>query len=178
LDKADVKIRVSNWFFEGIMHGPVRERLEDLLQAKQGQAKLGEHLAQCRECSSELTAMKSQAMQIAGLRALSNVEPSAGFYARVLQRIEECEIDSFWALFGDSPFGKRLAAASLTIALALGTYVVFQTADAPLAHQGIVAINGRLHYDFPVMGSQEEQRDAVLNNFAEHHFGQEQGQTR
>jgi hypothetical protein len=165
-------------FFEGIMHGPVRERLEDLLRADQGQVGLGEHLAGCGECSSQLAAMKSQSMQLAGLRAPDNVEPSAGFYARVLQRLEEYEIDSFWAFFGDSPFGKRLAAASLTIALALGTYFVFQTADTPLVHQNFVAINGKLHYDFPVIGSQEEQRDAVLDNFAEHHLAQEQGQTR
>jgi hypothetical protein len=122
--------------------------------------------------------MKSQAIQIAGLRAPANIEPSAGFYARVLQRIEECEIESFWSLFGDSPFGKRLAAASLTIALALGTYVAFQTADAPFTRSNVLAMDGKLHYDFPVMGSQEEQRAAVLDNFAEHHLAQEQGQTR
>jgi hypothetical protein len=160
------------------MHGPVREKLEDLLHADQGQAKLVEHLAGCAECSSQLAAMKSQSRHLAALRAPENMEPSPGFYARVLQRIEEYEIDSFWAFFGDSPFGRRLAAASLTIALALGTYVVFQTADAPLIHQKIVAIDGKLHYDFPVVGSQEEQRAAVLDNFAEHHLGQEQGQTR
>lgn len=159
------------------MHGPVRERLEDLLRAEQVNGGLSEHLSACGECSSQFAAMKSQATQIAGLRAPANVEPSAGFYARVLQRIEECEIESFWAFFGDSPFGKRLAAASLTIALALGTYVAFQTADAPLVRQNIV-VNGKLHYDFPVMGSQEEQRAAVLDNFAEHHLAQEQGQTR
>ena len=158
------------------MHGPVRERLEDLLHAEQSKG-VSAHLSGCGECSSQFAAMKSQAMQIAGLRAPANIEPSAGFYARVLQRIEECEIDSFWAFFGDSPFGKRLAAASLTIALALGTYVAFQTADAPLVRQNIV-LNGKLHYDFPVMGSQEEQRAAVLDNFAEHHLAQEQGQTR
>ncbi len=160
------------------MHGPVRERLEDLLHADQGQGGLTEHLAGCAECSSQLAAMKSQSMQLASLRAPENVEPSAGFYARVLQRIEEYEIDSFWAFFGDSPFGKRLAAASLTIALALGTYVAVQTTDARLNRPNIVAINGKLHYDFPVMGSQEEQRDAVLDNFAEHHLSHEQGQTR
>ena len=160
------------------MHGPVRERLEDLLHAGQVEGGLGEHLSGCEDCSSQLAVMKSQAIQIAGLRAPANVEPSAGFYARVLQRIEECEIDSFWSLFGDSPFGRRLAAASLTIALALGSYVAFQTADAPLIRQNVVAMDGKLHYDFPVMGSQEEQRAAVLDNFAEHHLAQEQGQTR
>ncbi len=160
------------------MHGPVRERLEDLLHADQGQAGLGEHLAGCAECSSQLAAMKSHSVLLGGLRAPADVEPAPGFYARVLQRIEECEIDSFWAFFGDSPFARRLAAASLTIALALGTYVAFQTTDSRLNRQNIVAINGRLHYDFPVMGSQEEQRDAVLDNFAEHHLAQEQGQTR
>ncbi len=160
------------------MHGPVRERLEDLLHADRDKTELAEHLAACTECSSQLDAMKSQSMQLASLRPPDNVEPAAGFYARVLQRIEEYEIDSFWAFFSDSVFSKRLAAASLTIALALGTYVVFQSAGSSLTRQNVIAINGKLHYDFPVMGSQEEQRDAVLDNFAEHHLAEEQGQTR
>ncbi len=60
---------------------------------------------------------------LATLRA-EEVEPAPGFYARVLQRIEERESESLWSFFIDSPFSKRLALASLTITLALGSYVV------------------------------------------------------
>ncbi len=42
------------------------------------------------------------------------MEPAAGFYARVMQRIEEKAQDSIWAVFVYSPFGKRLAFGSLS----------------------------------------------------------------
>jgi len=111
------------------------------------------------------------------LRPPREMEPAPGFYARVLQRIEERECDSFWAFFIDSPFSKRLALASLTIALALGTYVVSAERNQHPAAQNMVAFSDT-HYDAPVMGSQAEQRDAVLENFAEHHVVESQGQVR
>ncbi len=110
------------------------------------------------------------------LRAPEEVEPAPGFYARVLQRIEARE-DSFWAFFVDSPFSKRMALASLTIAVALGSYVISAERHEGSAAQNMVAFSGT-HYDAPVMGSQAEQRDAVLENFAEHHGIESQGQIR
>jgi hypothetical protein len=158
------------------MHAVVRDRLEDLLRADQSKP-LPEHLASCKECLSELNMMKSQSMKLAGLRAAQELEPSPGFYARVLQRIEESEYDSFWAFFVYSPFSKRLAAASLTIALALGTYVVSQESRTnPVSGSTVASLTGSLHYDAPVVGSPDEQRDAVLQNFTEHRTGENQGQ--
>ncbi len=114
---------------------------------------------------------------LATLRA-EEVEPAPGFYARVLQRIEERESESLWSFFVDSPFSKRLALASLTITLALGSYVVSaERHEASTMSQNIVAFSGT-HYDAPVMGSQAEQRDAVLENFAEHYPAGNQGQIR
>ncbi len=113
---------------------------------------------------------------LATLRAGEEMEPGPGFYARVLQRIEEQRIDSFWSFFIDSPFSRRLAVASLTIALALGSYVVSaERNERPIPR--MMALNGT-HYDAPVVGSQAEQRDAVLENFAEHHVIASQGQVR
>jgi hypothetical protein len=149
------------------MHGPIRDRLEDLLRGR-GYSSVAGHLADCAECSTELDAMKQQCGILAGLRA-SEIEPAAGFYARVLQRIEDGEIGSFWAFFVDSPFSKRLAFASLTVALALGSYVVSQESrERTLAGGTIIAYNGGSHQDVPVMGDRAEQRDAVLTNFAVH----------
>jgi len=160
------------------MHGVVRNRLEDLLSADQSKP-LPDHVASCAECLSELNMMRSQSMQLAALRAAEAVEPSPGFYARVLQRIEESEYDSFWAFFVDSPFSKRLAAASLTIALALGTYVVSEESRAKsVPGSAMASLAGNLHYDAPVVGSPDEQRDAVLQNFTEHSIGENQGQIR
>ncbi len=152
------------------MHGSIRSRLEDLLRGKRSAVedqRIAEHLSSCAECSGELELMKGQCSLLRSLQAPEEIEPSAGFYARVMQRIEERAKDSIWSVFIYSPFGKRLAYASLTIALLLGSYVVTQESlDGHLGGQSMVAQN--LHDDAPVVGDQAQQRDAVLANFAFH----------
>jgi|GraSoiStandDraft_5_1057265.scaffolds.fasta_scaffold28268_1 hypothetical protein len=154
------------------MHGSIRERLEQLLAAGDAAAGLSreQHLSECKECSSELSLMRAQAQMLSTLRPPEEMEPSAGFYARVLQRIEEEGIESIWSAFRYSPFGKRLIYASLSIALLVGTYVVSEEArDGHLSGDSSVASN--LPYDSPteddapVFGNQAEQRDAVLVKF-------------
>lgn len=177
------------------MHGPIRDRLEGLLSqnrlppnlrseddprdlAQQDTARqnaLGgdssavlAHLAACAGCSSELDAMRRQASQLASLR-VPEIEPSVGFYARVMQIIEEREAVSLCSFFAESSFSRRLAVASLTIALALGSYVVTQESrQQPLHSVNFFAWTGKPHLDAPVTGSQDERRDAVLENFASH----------
>lgn len=68
--------------------------------------------------------MRGQAILVRQLKPSSDVEPRAGFYARVLERIEAEGPVSIWNLFVESAFGKRIALASLTLALLLGVYVV------------------------------------------------------
>lgn len=156
------------------MHGSIRGRLEDLLRAESSAGSnkgVSEHLASCAECSAELDAMKAQAAMLKELRAKDELEPAAGFYARVLQRIEERGDRSIWSVFIDSPFGKRLAYASLTVAILLGSYVVSQESrDGHLRSLNMMA--QEIHYDAPVIGDQAQQRDAVLENFATHHLVQ------
>src|SRR5439155_13666164 len=53
------------------------------------------------------------------------VEPRPGFYARVMERIE-AQGASIWDLFFESAFGKRIAVASLALALLLGIFLVTQ----------------------------------------------------
>lgn len=111
--------------------------------------------------------MKAQSELLQSLRAPEQLEPAPGFYARVLQRIEERTKDSIWAVFIYSPFSKRLVYASLTVALMLGAYVVAQeTRDGHLGGPRMVA--QQWHDDPLVAGSQAQQRDAVLANFAAH----------
>jgi hypothetical protein len=52
------------------------------------------------------------------------VEPRAGFYARVLERIEAQGPGSVFTLFFDSLFGRRIAMAALALALLVGVYVI------------------------------------------------------
>ncbi len=152
------------------MHRSIRDRLEELLAARGATAArvdLTKHLSSCVECSLEVESMRAQSDMLRGLRAPEQMEPAAGFYARVMQRIEERAKDSIWAVFIYSPFGKRLAYASLGIALTLGTYVITQeTRDGHLGGDPVVARS--LHYDAPVVGSRAQQRDAVLVNFVSH----------
>jgi hypothetical protein len=70
--------------------------------------------------------MQVQAELFRTLRVREEVDPAPGFYARVIQRIEERAKESMWAAFLLSPFAKRLTYASLALAVMLGTYVVTQ----------------------------------------------------
>jgi hypothetical protein len=107
--------------------------------------------------------MKTQAEMLRSLRAPEEVEPAAGFYARVLQRIEEQTIESIWAVFVNSPIGNRLVYASLTLALVLGSYVIAQESrDGEYHKSRVVAQN--VQFD-AVFGDSQQQRDAVLVNF-------------
>jgi hypothetical protein len=152
------------------MHRSIRDRLEDLLTAKAFAARdpeLIEHLSSCMECSSDLAIMKEQSEALHRLRAAEDMEAAPGFYARVMQRIEERAKESIWAGFIYSPFAKRLTYASLAIALLLGSFVVGQeTQDGHLTGERMIA--QQFHDDARVMGSQQQQRDAVLANFVSH----------
>jgi hypothetical protein len=159
------------------MHESIRRRLEELLDA--GSSVWGndipdEHLAVCPECSAEIAAMRDQAMVLRSLRAPEEVEPLPGFYARVMQRIEGGYVRSVWTIFADSPFGTRLAYASLTVAIILGSYVVSaERRDGHLRTETVVAQD--VHYDPPVTGDLAHQRDAVLENIAIHQSVDQQG---
>jgi hypothetical protein len=118
--------------------------------------------------------MKAQSSLLGLLRPSGEVEPTAGFYARVIQRIEESTPVSVWSFFINSAFSKRLAYASLAIALLLGTYVV--TEESQDGHIGSRFVAHQTADVTPVIGDQQEQRDAVLVNFASYQPGSETAQ--
>lgn len=155
------------------MHGSVRGELENLLAAKpSGERSRGEeHIAACASCASEIKAMRVQAQMFKTLQSPADIEPAAGFYARVMQRIEERAKHSIWWVFVYSPVGKRLAYASLALSLALGSYVIAaESNDGHLTAKAIVAENASDNrpYVVPVAGTAYEQRAAVLQNFVSH----------
>jgi anti-sigma factor RsiW len=156
------------------MHGSIRDRLEDLLSREQPGAKDREaqtHLAWCARCAAELAAMKKQAALLRTLRAPAEVEPAPGFYARVMQRIEERARESIWSVLIDSHFGKRLAYASLSIAILLGTYLF--TSELRDGHWFGERIIAQFNGAAMVTGNPDERRDAVLLNFAAYQPGQQ-----
>src|SRR5580704_18108155 len=93
----------------------LRDQLEDVLADK---------AAAAPAFREEIAAMREQAAWIRGLRAPADSEPKAGFYARVMERIDAQRAISIWILFFDSQLGRRLALASMTLAVCLGMYLV------------------------------------------------------
>jgi hypothetical protein len=127
------------------MHRQVREHLEEVLTEPgsgvpaQGAQRsscagdldtVGKHLAECHECSDEVRAMREQAALLRQLRAhaskgpAEDLDPRPGFYARVMERIEAEGPGSIWSLFFDSVFGRRLAIASLALAVLLAVCLI------------------------------------------------------
>jgi anti-sigma factor RsiW len=150
------------------MHGSIRDQLENLLAAGEpatGKTEVGAHLANCQECSSELKVMRAQTQLLRSLRLDDEAEPVAGFYARVLQRIEDTAKASIWAGFLRSPFRVRFAYASLSLALVLGMYVFVEEKADLDPHERAVIVQQSNSAE-SVFGDQSQQRDAVLVNLA------------
>src|SRR5690348_1250193 len=102
------------------MHRRMRDDLEKLLDGGSS----SRHPEECQECREDLAAMKEQAVWLRELRSPQpDAVPRAGFYARVIERIE-AQSPSIWNLFFESPLGRVLAMASMAVALCLGVYLV------------------------------------------------------
>ena len=108
------------------MHREIRDHIDDVLRGGETLENAREHLAQCDECRTEVQGMQEQTALIRELRAPADfaADLRPGFYARVMERIEAEGPISIWNLFSESAFGRRIAMASLTLALLIGVYVV------------------------------------------------------
>jgi anti-sigma factor RsiW len=115
------------------MHRLVRDHIEDIVAGVES-ASVAEHLKACEQCRSDVTAMRADSAALRELRAPDDAEPRPGFYARVMERIEAQGPASIWNLFIESAFGRRIAVASLALALLLGVYVISseRAADQPI----------------------------------------------
>jgi anti-sigma factor RsiW len=166
------------------MHQHIRENLEDYLKGENHlkgheysrssglSAEFHAHLGECAECTEELQSLVAQSQLLRSLKSPQDVEPRAGFYARVIERIESRPA-SIWSVFLDRKFGFRLAVASAALVALLGTYLVtsepsgpeYSSApavvltDTPQAAQVSALENPR----------QQQQRDAVLVDLASYH---------
>ena len=99
-----------------------------------------------------------------GALAAKDAEPSPGFYARVMTRIEERPDDSIWAALLEPAFGRRLAIACGTLALLLGSYIATtERAEHPSAPSGVVMSQDGQSTTFKTASAPGE-RDAVLVN--------------
>ena len=151
------------------MHQPIQDYLEEYLRDPSDRnisREFHAHLAACVECSNSLTALSFQTRLLQSLRAPANVEPSSGFYANVMSRIEERTADSFWTTFLEPAFGKRLAFACGALVLLMGTYIFSTEPSEHLAAPSGVVMSQDRAADFEDGSVQPRQRDAVLANLA------------
>ena len=114
------------------MHQEIRHNLEDYLRGSGSKlpAEFHAHLGECRECSDELRSLEEQSQLLRSLAGPREMEPRAGFYARVMERIE-VQPASIWSAFLDRKFGFRLAVASGVLVALLGTYLVTLEPSGP-----------------------------------------------
>jgi len=113
------------------MHEPVQSQLEDILQGRlrtEYRDAVEAHLAACKDCTVELRDMRLHSGLVKTLRAIDAREPSAGFYARVMQRVEAQGRPSFWNLLLDPVFGQRLVYATGALFLLMASFLL-ATAD-------------------------------------------------
>jgi len=116
------------------MHEPVQSQLEDILQGRLRAGKraaVEAHLAVCRDCVIELREMRLHSGVIKALRATEVPEPAAGFYARVLQRVEAQGRPSFWNLLLDPIFGQRLVYATGALFLLMASFLLATSGGQP-----------------------------------------------
>ena len=165
------------------MHDPIRDNLEDYLRGsasnipKEFQA----HLDRCEDCASELRLYELQSEMLRSLRPgeEQELEPRAGFYARVMDRIETEGRTSIWSVLLQPSVGRRLAVACATLVVLLGTYFVATELSEPM-----VAVAPTMASTVPALpefqparaqtvrddsAQLERQRDAVLVNLASFH---------
>jgi hypothetical protein len=108
------------------MHEPISSYLEHYLTRSSGTqlpASFTTHLVACAECREELSGMEAQSDLVRVLRPERELDPSPGFYARVLERLEAHRPISIWSVFFQ-PFGRKLAMASLALVLTMGAYLL------------------------------------------------------
>jgi hypothetical protein len=154
------------------MHEPVKVNVEDYLAGSDALPReFTAHLLACEGCRLELAELKSQSTLLRGLRAAEEPEPRAGFYARVIDRIDAQRQSSIWSIFLEPAFGRRLAVASAVFAVLMGFYLVSSEPGGPhIIPSHFDAQNVVLPGEDepgPVLGAgQDQDRGAVLVNLA------------
>ena len=159
------------------MHEPVLSHLENMIARTDDiPAEAARHLETCASCRQEWLTMQAHCRLIRTLKPDADAEPFPGFYARVLDRIEQMRPAPFWAAFLEPVFGRRLAVASAVLAVLMGIALVTgepagKAAPMPIDPTSLTAVaGGREDVPAPVLGdpgeSQEQVRNAVFVSLA------------
>ena len=152
------------------MHKPIKERLEEYLRGAGEQGHLVEfraHLGGCENCREEVGAMEAQARLLRVLSEAEEVEPAAGFYARVMEIIEARRVASLGDLFLEPAFERRLIFASLTAVILLGSYLFYTERSHLFEASSPVTIMAAEPLDQGKLGADpQSDREAVLLTLA------------
>lgn len=148
------------------MHEPIVEGLEEYLQngaARRPLPAFEAHLAVCPECREEVAALKEQSVLLRKLRAPREMEIPVGFYARVMDRIDAQRSTSFWSVFLEPSFSRRLAWSSLALILLCGSYMATTPIDDPAPPPRASVLSTPVPVNVAAYSADGEQsRDAVL----------------
>jgi hypothetical protein len=102
------------------MHQPMEQGLESYLAGRPDESFL-RHVEECVECREAVSMAQLHSEIIQTLRPpAESFEPTAGFYARVMDRIDSQREGSIWSVFLEPLFGRRLIYASAVLTLVLG----------------------------------------------------------
>jgi anti-sigma factor RsiW len=109
------------------MHAVIIDHLEEYLSGRMPHSALDRfqgHLATCGECRREVGEIQESTSLLRALKPAGAVEPAPSFVAQVMQTVAERPVPSFWTVFEDFAFGRRVVFASLLTLAVLGTVLV------------------------------------------------------
>ena len=112
-----------------------------------------------------VTAMAESSRMLRLLRAPQTASPAPGFYARVIERVEQRRSGSLWSAFLDRQFSRRLAYASLLLLFLMSATIFWS--DPPRAEVAMDPANVMVEQHESHVGDNPEQdREAVLVDLA------------
>lgn len=88
------------------------------------------------DAREQVGVFRTQGDLLRTLRADEQMDPAPGFYARVMDRIESQTAGSFWAIFFEPWFAKKLAYASLALLVVLSSAAINSAAN-PGIHEAV-----------------------------------------
>jgi anti-sigma factor RsiW len=111
------------------MHAVVMESLEEFLAGTLEPVErrtIEAHLGSCAACREELQGMEDLSLLFGSLHANESFDAPPGFYARVMQQVEQRKATPSWSNFFtfDPALGRRLVFSCLLVLVAMGTYLV------------------------------------------------------
>jgi hypothetical protein len=150
------------------MHQPVLNHLESYLQDVPSR-ELQSHIAGCPDCREQVDLLREQSALLRTLSAPAVPELRAGFYGRVIARIESQAKPGFWSLLLEPAFGRRLVYGSLSLVILMSVYLVaIEPATNTVASSSPEMILSQPVLDKrqPIGVNPQRDRDTVLVNLA------------